>query len=171
MFAEEILLHACVFFLSTFLKTSALDGCFACVGLLGVRVRGTFWRYCDIGVMWGMAWVRLPHLCLSFENLFDLTWYRHSCTIDNAVVWWGNTMTVKLLKQLPEDLLQSFRKQRLRNRSIAKLQWNYNKHSWLWLRVKFSSYYLILQLCKSVLLCIFKCAFFCSFVLKPHILV
>lgn len=47
-------MHAC-FFLSAFLKASALDACFACVGLLGVRVRGVFWRHCDIGLMWGMG--------------------------------------------------------------------------------------------------------------------
>lgn len=71
-------------------------------------------------------------------------------------------MTAKLTQQLAEDLLQSFRKQRLRNRSTAHLQWKYNKYSWLWPSVSFSSYLAIVHV---KLLCIFKRAFI---VLKPY---
>lgn len=144
-----------------FFFLSALDACFACVGLLGVRVGHVFWRHCDIGGLWGIAQVRLFYLSQLQKS--NLTWYCLSCNTDNAMVWWGSTMTAKLFtQQLPEDLLQSFRKQRLRNRPTAKLQWNCNKYSWLWLRVNFSSY---LGIVHVKLLCIFKRPFF---VLKPY---
>lgn len=62
-------------------------------------------------------------------------------------------------------MLQSFRERRLRNGSTAKLQWNCNKYSWLWLGVKFSSYLAIVHI---KLLSISKCAFF---VLKLYIMI